>query len=106
MNYFYGLILLLIPLTLAYPHFHSNDFDRFLEKYFKERSNNPNSNEKFFARQQLMYPLAPMQQYQPQMQPTCLPHVWTCGPGLPPCCAGLMCYDGNAKRGRQCVARG
>jgi hypothetical protein len=103
MNCFYGLILLLIPLTLAYPRSYSNDFDRFLEKYFKERSQ---LNEGFLDRRQVMYPLSPMQQYQPQMQPTCLPHVWTCGPGLPPCCAGLMCYDGNAKRGRQCVARG
>jgi hypothetical protein len=37
--------------------------------------------------------------------PLCLPHLWTCGPALPPCCHGLMCYDGNAKRGRHCVAR-
>ena len=99
MNYFYGLILLLIPLTLAYPRFHSTDFDRFLDRYFKQRTNSDDNSPN---RRQFAYPLAPGQQH----QPACLPHVWTCGPGLPPCCAGLMCYDGNAKRGRQCVARG
>lgn len=79
MNYFYGLILLLIPLTLAYPKFHSNDFDRLLDKYFKQRSY---SDENSLNRRQFAYPLAPIQQYQPPMQPACLPHVWTCGPGL------------------------
>jgi len=37
--------------------------------------------------------------------PLCLPIIWTCGPGLPPCCPGLFCYAGNAKRGRHCVSR-
>jgi hypothetical protein len=108
MNYIYCLILLFIPFIAAYPRSHSNNFDRFVDKYLKERSanlnevNNPNSNAKFAARRRLTFPLFGMQQH----QPTCLPNVWTCGPGLPPCCSGLMCYDGNAKRGRHCVARG
>jgi hypothetical protein len=112
MNYFYCLILLLIPLTLAYPRSHSNDLDRLLEIYLKERLENTNeiddssnSNEELFVRRQNLFPFQFMQQHQ-QVQPVCLPHIWTCGQGLPPCCPGLMCYDGNAKRGRQCVARG
>jgi hypothetical protein len=112
MNYFYCLILLSIPYIFAYPHSHSNDFDRLFNKYLKERSgnideiNDANSNKEFVVRRRLMFPILPIQPYPLQAQPTCLPHVWTCGPGLPPCCPGLMCYDGNAKRGRQCVARG
>jgi hypothetical protein len=112
MSYLYCLILLLIPLTFAYPHSYSNDFDRLLKKYLKEQSgnindfNSPNLNEEFFVRQQRMFPMLPIQQHQPLLPPMCLPNVWTCGPGLPPCCPGLMCYDGNAKRGRHCVARG
>lgn len=103
-------MFLLLPFTLAYPRFHTNTLDRFLKEYFKERSesmHNPAFDRESFIRRQFMFPSAlPIQQYQPQVQPTCLPHVWTCGPDLPPCCAGLMCYDGNAKRGRHCVARG
>ena len=109
MNCFYGLICVLLPLCLAYPSSHSDTFDRLVKEYLKERSNSIShsaSDRDFFIRRQMMYPLLPIHQYQPQVQPTCLPHVWTCGPGLPPCCAGLMCYDGNAKRGRHCVARG
>jgi hypothetical protein len=54
-----------------------------------------------------MFRLMPLH-YQQQLMhsPPCLPHIWTCGPGLPPCCPGLTCYEGNAKRGRHCVARG
>lgn len=46
------------------------------------------------------------QQQLPMKIPTCLPHGWSCGLGLSPCCAGSTCFDGNAKRGRYCVARG
>lgn len=112
MNCFYALIFVFLPLTLAYASSHSNSFDRFFEKYLKERSENiheitnPDLNEKLVARRQFMFPLLSIQQHQQHVQPMCLPHIWTCGPGLPPCCAGLMCYDGNAKRGRLCVARG
>ncbi|CAF0806940.1 unnamed protein product [Adineta steineri] len=106
-------ILLLSVLTLVYSYPHSNNYDRFLDMYLKERSaimdklNHVNSNEEHIVRRQNMYPpMMPIQQYAPQMQPMCLPNIWTCGPGLPPCCPGLMCYDGNAKRGRHCLARG
>ena len=105
MNCLYGLFFVLLPLTLAYPRFHTNTFDRFLKEYFKERSDSDLDRESFIRRQ-FLFPSLPLQQYQSQIQPTCLPAVWTCGPGLPPCCDGLMCYDGNAKRGRHCVARG
>jgi hypothetical protein len=44
-------------------------------------------------------------QQQAMHAPLCLPHGWTCGPGLPTCCSGLVCYDGNAKRGAHCVSR-
>jgi hypothetical protein len=110
MNYFYCSILLLIPLTFAYPRSHPNDFDHFLNKYLQGRPrnmygiNNANSNEEHVVHRQSMFPILPIQQQ--QMQQMCLPNVWTCGPNLPPCCPGLMCYDGNAKRGRHCVARG
>lgn len=109
MNYLYGFMCLLLPFTLAYPSFHSDTFDRLVREYLQERSNSIShsaSDKDLFIRRQMLYPLVPMHHQQPQVQPTCLPHVWTCGPGLPPCCAGLMCYDGNAKRGRHCVARG
>ncbi len=114
MNSFYCLIILLLPLTFAYPSRHSNDLDRFLDTYLRERSGNvykfnpKKSNEEFMFPRQNMFPLSSMQQYLPpnQPQPMCLPNIWTCGPGLPPCCPGLMCYDGNAKRGRHCLARG
>jgi hypothetical protein len=116
MNYYYYLILLILPFTFSYPRHQSNEFNRFLDRYLRERSrninegNNANLNEEFVDRRQNMFPFPPMQQQQQQqqanLQPMCLPHIWTCGPGLPPCCPGLMCYDGNAKRGRHCVARG
>jgi hypothetical protein len=115
MNYFYCLILLLIPLAFSYPRSYSNDVNHLLDMYLRERlenmdeSNDANLNEEFVVRRQNMFPFFPMQQQQqqqPQGQHMCLPHIWTCGPGLPPCCQGLMCYDGNAKRGRHCVARG
>jgi hypothetical protein len=110
MNALYGpLLLLLVSSSIGYPHRPPNDYDRFLDMYMKERTvgldaaNHEYPNEQYLVRRQNMYPFLPMQQ---QPQPMCLPHIWTCGPGLPPCCAGLMCYDGNAKRGRHCVARG
>jgi hypothetical protein len=45
------------------------------------------------------------QQHQPVQTPSCLPYGWTCGQGLAPCCSGLICYGGNAKRGQYCVTR-
>lgn len=105
---FYCLIILLIPLTLAYPRHHADDFDRFLDMYSREQLNKDNqaNEEEFVVRRQNMFPFSPIQQQLPQVQPICLPQIWTCGPGLPECCPGLMCYSGNAKRGRHCVARG
>lgn len=104
MNYFYCLIFLLLSLRFAYPYPQSNDADHFLNKYLRQQLNSING--KAFIRRQLMFPISPIQQQQPQILPICLPHIWTCGPGLPRCCPSLMCYDGNAKRGRYCVARG
>ncbi|UJR28035.1 hypothetical protein I4U23_009292 [Adineta vaga] len=112
MNSYYYCILLLLPLIFAYPNPPTNDHDRFLDMYVKERLANTDSmhhgslNNEHVVRRQNMYPFPLMQQQLPQFQQMCLPHIWTCGPGLPPCCSGLMCYDGNAKRGRYCVARG
>ena len=108
MNCFYCLILLLVPLTLSYPRSRKNDIDRFLNMYLQEQlahsddDSSGNSNEEYVVRRQNMFPFSALR----QAQPMCLPNIWTCGPGLPACCPGLMCYDGNAKRGRHCVARG
>ena len=99
MYYHIYFILLLISAAIAYPHLNSNEQ---LET----------KNEKVLVRRQIMFPRIPIQEQQQQQQQarqgqlTCLPAIWTCGPGLPPCCHGFMCYDGNAKRGRHCIARG
>ena len=98
MYYHIYFILLLISAAIAYPHLNSNEQ---LET----------KNEKVLIRRQIMFPRIPIQEQQQQQQArqgqlTCLPAIWTCGPGLPPCCHGFMCYDGNAKRGRHCIARG
>ncbi|CAF0827474.1 unnamed protein product [Adineta ricciae] len=105
--------LLFLPLLFAYPNPPTNDYERFLSMYAKQRSahqdtmKHGNLDDEYAIRQQQMFPFFPMQHQQPgQFQQMCLPHIWTCGPNLPPCCPGLMCYDGNAKRGRHCVARG
>ena len=110
------LILLILPLMFAYPRRYSNDLERLLNLHFRERAGNVddddnnddmNSNEDTIERRQLMYPIQLQHQLQQQVpQAMCLPNIWTCGPDLPPCCPGLMCYDGNAKRGRHCIARG
>ena len=113
MNVLHGLILLVfVWTTAAYPNRLANEYDRLMDMYMRERgaghdaANLEYPNEQYLVRRQNMYPFLPMQQPGPQGQQMCLPHIWTCGPGLPPCCPGLMCYDGNAKRGRHCVARG
>ncbi len=73
------------------------------------RQHETNSDEmhgKFGSPRHYIYRHMPLHYQQRLVQnPLCLPHLWTCGPALPPCCHGLMCYDGNAKRGRHCVAR-
>ena len=104
MNPYYYFILLLLPSFFAYPQPPTNDYDRFLEMYAKERL--ANTNDEYVSRRQNNHPFALIQQQLPQFQQMCSPHIWTCGPNFPPCCPGLMCYDGNAKRGRHCVARG
>jgi hypothetical protein len=86
MNFLLWTFLLLVPLVQCYPRHYSTDLNDFLNLYWKQREQT-HENSIF-------------------QQPTCLPAMWTCGPNLPPCCAGLTCYDGNAKRGRHCVARG
>ncbi|CAF2405856.1 unnamed protein product [Rotaria sp. Silwood2] len=65
------------------------------------------TNKKFGSSRQYMFRPLPVHYEQKLLpNPLCLPQVWTCGPNFPPCCPGLMCYDGNAKRGRYCVAKG
>ncbi|CAF3334090.1 unnamed protein product [Rotaria socialis] len=112
MNYFFCFIIFLVPLVFSYPRSGSNDDNHLFGTYLKGRLEesdediNENSNEERLVRRQNLLSLFPVQHYQSQYQPTCLPHIWTCGPGLPQCCPGLMCFDGNAKRGRYCAARG
>ncbi|CAF0745273.1 unnamed protein product [Didymodactylos carnosus] len=45
------------------------------------------------------------QQLLPQ-QLQCTPAIWTCGHHRPPCCHGLTCYQGNAKKGSICITKG
>lgn len=112
MNSFHLLLLLLISSVFSYPHDETlNENDR-LNMYLNGRleeiddGSNENSNEQKLVRRQKIFSLLPIQHYQQHQQPACLPHIWTCGPGLPSCCPGLMCFEGNAKRGRYCAARG
>jgi hypothetical protein len=74
----------------------------------KQQERNSNEiNGKFGSPRQHLFRFLPLYYSEQSLQkPSCLPHIWTCGPDLPPCCPGLMCYDGNAKRGRQCVTKG
>jgi hypothetical protein len=69
--------------------------------------NSDENHGKFGSSRHHIFRIMPLHYQQRLVQnPPCLPNVWTCGPSLPPCCHGLMCYDGNAKRGRYCVAKG
>lgn len=116
MNPSLWIVLFMLPIIVSYPHEQSNSFNRFLNNYLRQRDGNhgDKSPEEQASRRQPFFRLIPLnyhhgyfqQQQQQQHQPNCLPAIWTCGPSLPPCCVGLMCYDGNAKRGRHCVARG
>jgi hypothetical protein len=104
MNYIYLMIILLLPFTSPYPRQYSTNLNDFLNMYLKlQNENSEKINKDSRTGGHYMSRLMPLHY---QQQPTCLPHIWTCGPHLPPCCSGLMCYDGNAKRGRYCVARG
>lgn len=111
MNTILCLILLIVPLTMAYPRHSSNELDRFLRLYLKERAehldemDNSNSDEQTVDRRDTLLSALANEEKR-QAPPVCLPAVWTCGPGLPECCPGLMCFAGNAKRGHHCVARG
>jgi hypothetical protein len=104
MNLFYYIVILFLLFTFAY----SNRYANFFNNYMKQQETNSDETRgKFGFPRHHIFRLMPLH-YEQQLvkNPPCLPHVWTCGPGLPPCCDGLMCYDGNAKRGRHCVARG
>lgn len=102
-SYYYIFIVLLFIASIDSHRYFKN-----LNKYLHLHERDPDTfNGKFGSPRQHLYRLMPLYYSQQLAQdPPCLPHVWTCGPGLPPCCPGLMCYDGNAKRGRQCVAKG
>ena len=108
MNLLSYIFILLLPLCYSYPHRYSNDLNDFLNMHMKQRPTNyDETGRKFGSSRQNIFRFMPLNYHQQIVQnPVCLPQVWTCGPGLPPCCSGLMCYDGNAKRGRYCVARG
>jgi hypothetical protein len=105
MNFLCYIIILLLPFTFGYPRRYPNNL---LNMYSNQQETNFDAPyKKFGSSRQHLFRMMPLHHQQPLIQsPPCLPHVWTCGPDLPPCCPGLMCYDGNAKRGRHCVARG
>jgi hypothetical protein len=96
-------ILLSLLLVVVY----SYDRNRFFNMYMKKHDGNSDEiYRKFGSPRQNIFRLMPLHYQQQVLQtPSCLPHGWTCGPNLPPCCSGLMCYDGNAKRGRHCISR-
>jgi hypothetical protein len=105
MNFLYYIfIFLLSSFDFADSYWYSNDLNRYLKL---QQRNSDEFNRKFGSPRDHVFRLMPLYYQQKSLQyPSCLPTVWTCGPGLPPCCPGLMCYDGNAKRGRYCVAKG
>lgn len=87
----------------------SSDLQRFFNMYMSDHQLKRNGIfAKFGVPQQHLFRIMPL--YHPQQQqmqmPRCLSHGWSCGPGLTLCCEGLVCFDGNAKRGRHCAARG
>ncbi|CAF3177841.1 unnamed protein product [Rotaria socialis] len=108
MNFLHCIFILLFPVILSYPHRDSSDFNDLFNIYMKPRERNfEETNRKFGSPRHNMRPFLPS--FSPQkvfQSPLCLPRVWSCAPNLPPCCPGLMCYSGNAKRGQYCVARG
>ncbi|CAF0891425.1 unnamed protein product [Rotaria sp. Silwood1] len=108
MNIFHYMFILLFPSIFSYPYRYSNDLNQFLNMYVKRQERNLDETNKKFGspRQYMLHPLPSYYEEKPLQKPLCLPHIWSCGPHLPPCCPGLMCYDGNAKRGRYCVAKG
>ncbi|UJR21397.1 hypothetical protein I4U23_024487 [Adineta vaga] len=108
MKFLCYILIFLIPFSFSYPRQYPNDLNNLLQMYLKQRETMlDTSKQKFGSPRQNLFRVMPIHYQQLQIHnPTCLPQVWTCGPGLPLCCPGLMCYDGNAKRGRYCVARG
>ncbi|CAF0958790.1 unnamed protein product [Rotaria sordida] len=108
MNFLHCIFILLFPVIFSYPHWYSSDLNRLFNMYRKQQEKNyDQTNQKFGSpREYIFRPISSYYEQKPLQNPRCLPQVWTCGANLPPCCPGLMCYDGNAKRGRFCVARG
>ncbi len=103
MNYIVALLLLL-SLTVVY----SYDHNWFSNLYMgKQEADVDDTHRKFGSPRENIFRLMPLhyQQHQPVQTPSCLPYGWTCGQGLAPCCSGLICYGGNAKRGQYCVTR-
>lgn len=96
-------VLFLLLLTVVY----SYDLNRYFNTYMKNRETNSDEfHRKFGSPRQNIFRLMPIHYQQHAIQtPSCLPHGWTCGPSLPLCCSGLICYNGNAKRGPHCVGR-
>ncbi|CAF1019145.1 unnamed protein product [Adineta steineri] len=108
MNFLYYIFILLLPFSYTHPLRYPKDLNHFLNMYTNQRETNSDRIDKRFgSSRQLLFRLMPLHYQQPVVQnPVCLPRIWTCGPDLPPCCPGLMCYGGNAKRGRHCVVQG
>lgn len=108
MNFLHYIFLLLLPLVFSHSYRRSNGYNRLVDTYLKPSERNAEeTNGKFGSSRRNLFRMTPPFYEQKYFEnPICLPHVWTCGPNLPPCCPGLMCYGGNAKRGRYCVAKG
>ena len=103
MNLVYCMVMMLLPIALCYPLHYPMNLNHYMPNYLRQQERQPDRKYADFnyGQQQPLFRFMPP----PVQQSVCLPAIWTCGPHLPPCCPGLMCYDGNAKRGRQCVAR-
>jgi len=108
MNFLYWISILLLPLVFSYRHRYSNGLNDVVHMYMKQREANLDEiNKKFGSPRYHMLRFMPIDHQQQLVQNLpCVPQIWTCGPGLPDCCPGLMCFEGNAKRGRHCVAKG
>ena len=105
-TFHYILIVLFLSLTVVC----SSDLKRFFNDYMKEHPmKRYGAFGKFGVSQQHLFRIKPVyhpQQQHPMQMPICLPYGWSCGLGFTPCCVGLSCFDGNAKRGRYCAATG
>lgn len=107
------LILFVLPLIMAFPQDTDYESDRALETYLDKRmqqlkrddTDDQSSEDSLFDQRRALFSKL-LERQRRRMILECLPNGWTCSPGLAPCCQGSMCYEGNAKRGRVCVARG